>query len=50
MARVGCDGEVNMALGQGLTFASARMRGSLSCILPAVSIKTTSNLFSLATP
>jgi hypothetical protein len=30
------------------TFAKALIRGSLSCILPAVSIRTTSNLFSLA--
>jgi hypothetical protein len=31
-----------------LTFARALIKGSLSCILPAVSISTTSNLFSLA--
>jgi hypothetical protein len=33
---------------QRLTFARALIKGSLSCILPAVSIRTTSNLFSLA--
>lgn len=31
------------------TFASARMSGSLSCILPAVSMRTTSKPLSLAT-
>ena len=32
----------------GRTLAKARMSGSLSCIRPAVSIKTTSNRFALA--
>ena len=38
------------SLSQSPTLASARMSGSLSCIRPAVSIKTTSKPFALAKP
>ena len=41
-------GEVIIGYDRTPTLAKARMSGSLSCIRPAVSINTTSNLFSLA--